>query len=149
MAFVLLKVIETYRRTRGGTPFGPFRAYLYHALENRLQDLLRREWRTTRYIDGSVTPEGLERLLAAGCARNARHVLSGAGSNPARIAEWRELRLCIVRRVATLDEDSQFVWQEALAGTELHEIAEMRGISYDKVKRVRRRLQREVLAIVG
>lgn len=107
-----------------------FYSFLYRVLVARFKDFskkVRRLERRRLKTDGDDNDGGLGHLFRD-------------PSDPALIAETEEAVRQLQLAVGELDDEARQIWQRLCEGNSMREIAEELGLSYDAVKRRRRKL---------
>lgn len=104
---------------------------MYQVLQSRFKDFTKHLRRVECHYDRSA-PIGTEDAFLA-------DVDDGA-EDPAHIAEEKESRNRLQQTITSLDDESRQLWQLLSEGTNLRQIAVELDLSYDSVKRRRRKL---------
>ena len=130
--FWTLEAIEKYNttdvtKTRGCS----FCTFLNRVLACRFKDYLKHLRRRSRHVDWSLNATGQTELPA----RPSRQPI-----DPAAIAEVKETIAGLDLALGQMDAESIRIWELLGEGASLREISIELGISYDAVKRRRRKL---------
>jgi RNA polymerase sigma factor (sigma-70 family) len=119
-----------------------FHTFLFSVLSFRFKDFLKRQRRTTcreRFV--SCETDEFSLVDEDGSLQSGTPKLATAKSDdPVHIVELREATEQLERAISQLDEPSQQIWNLLRAGVSLHSIAQELGISYEAVRRRRRRM---------
>ncbi len=152
--FAVMKAICRYDTSRlSGQNGCPFQSFLGRVLTNRFKDFVKHLRRTESHF-GRPKPRFLE-LNEAGERRERRRtsLLEDRGSDPALIAQRKELVARVRNAVAHLDEMNSRLVDGLLSGLRLRAVAEELGITYDAAKRrwrrIRTRLARQLAGLVN
>ena len=134
----VVEAIAQYRTDEYVRPGGcRFRSFLYRVLVARLIDALRLRRTLRRHF-----PHARERLigLSQDSDRRRREGTRAGSADPLRGAEAGEFQDRLHREVGRLGEADRRVWDLLTQGVRLRKIASALNLSYDAVKRCRRRL---------
>jgi len=132
--FAMLEAIAGYHTLEAAKPRGcRFRAFLGRVVLARFGDFVRQLRRVQRHC--CRLEEAGERLAACqgrcpGCRT----------SDPVEALARREARARLHQALEGLDEALRRLWRELADGKSLRQIAREQGVSYDRLKRQRRRL---------
>ncbi len=108
-----------------------FYTFLNHVVVRRFKDYCKSLRRKERPYDRTFDPQTPEAFSnSAGQPTN----------DPATIAESQEAQTCLYAAIAQMDGQSCRIWELLVEGNNLREISVELGISYDAVKRRRRKL---------
>jgi RNA polymerase sigma factor (sigma-70 family) len=135
--------VANYAEDRGkGSGPACFRAFMNRVVRNHLNNWDRQRRRAESRCDRSVDwAEELERRAA-----QAPKQTVGAAPPDTRTADpvdvilWLEIRVRLAAAVESLDARYRWLWDRLAAGRSLHDIADESGLSYDRVKRMCRRM---------
>jgi RNA polymerase sigma factor (sigma-70 family) len=149
----VLWILEAIRKYDTGQQVVPrgcrFRTFLYHVLLSRFIDLLRRHHRgQTRLRRGGYM---LGSLLGPRALQRDGTPADPAvwGGRPQRGTERGDLMARLHQELDRLDGLSRELWHLLVRGMPLREIAAALGLSYDAVKRQRRKLVAHLRACLG
>jgi RNA polymerase sigma factor (sigma-70 family) len=132
--FAILEAIAGYHTLEVAKPRGcRFRTFLGRVVLARFGDFVRKLRRLQRPCCG--LHEAGE-ALAAGQGRRP----GCRTSDPVEALARREARARLQHALERLDEALRGLWRELADGKRLRQIARERGVSYDRLKRQRRRL---------
>jgi RNA polymerase sigma factor (sigma-70 family) len=152
--FAILKAICHYDTLRPSGQNGClFQSFLGRVLTNRFKDFVKHLRRTERHFSRPM-PRFLELNEAVGRReRQGTSLLEDRGSDPALIAQRKELVARVRNAVAHLDGMNHRLVDGLLSGRRLRAIADELGITYDVAKRrwrgIRTRLARHLAGVVN
>jgi RNA polymerase sigma factor (sigma-70 family) len=130
--FWMLEAVTKYNTDEIAKPHGcSFRSFVHRVLMARFKDFAKHLRRVERHYDRSA--DYVVDDAAAGRQ-------TGELTDPASIAEIHELLARLHETLASLDTDNRQLWQMLADGVSLREVASELSISYDAVKRRRRKL---------
>jgi RNA polymerase sigma factor (sigma-70 family) len=140
--FSLLEAVACYDTLQMVTKNGcRFRSFLHTVVAARFRDFLKKLRRTRRrfgraFCEAENGDDGAGH--GRGSSRNAK--LLAIGANPAQEAERREAMACLHRALDRLEGRLRLLWDRLAAGAALHELAAEWDVSYDQVRRWRKRM---------
>jgi RNA polymerase sigma factor (sigma-70 family) len=138
----ILWIVEAIRRYRSDEQLKPggchFRSFVYRVLSDRHVDFLRRRQRLRSHfpLEVDVSSRHLRFVYGAGTQDPA----GGEGADPLHAEEERELRSRLREELGLLGNAARRLWDLMAEGVPLRTIAVDLNVSYDQVKRARRRL---------
>ncbi|MHB1423144.1 MAG: sigma-70 family RNA polymerase sigma factor [Gemmataceae bacterium] len=141
--FAILEAIAGYNTLESIRPHGcSFRTYLRMVVAARFCDFVKKIHRMERRK---------RRLEEARCGPRDRKVRCSASllSDPVKVLVQEEERTRLQCALDRLDDSMRKLWQELASGKKLQLIAREQGVSYDRIKRQRRRLLALLAAWVG
>jgi RNA polymerase sigma factor (sigma-70 family) len=138
----IMEAINQYRTTeyvlRGGCHF---QSFLHRVLAARFIDFLRRRDRIQRRFPPTARVVLIRKEASHGCRyRGHRGAENGNGSDALQGAEEEELRTRLDQELGQASSVDRQLWELLAAGTPLRRAAVALNISYDAVKRRRRKL---------
>ena len=138
--FAILEAIAGYDTLEATKPRGcRFRTFLGRVVLARFGDFVRQLRRLRRHY-GRLHEAG-EKLAAC----RGRCPGSRGGDPVEALARW-EAMARLQHALEGLDEELRRLWRELASGKKLRQIAREQGVSYDRVKRQRRRLLGQLAA---
>jgi RNA polymerase sigma factor (sigma-70 family) len=138
--FATLEAIAGYHTLEVAKPRGcRFRTYLCMVVTARFGDFVRQVRRVRRHYC-RLDEAGERRAAGQGRCPGSRT------SDPVEALARREARASLHHALDGLDEALRRLWRELADGKTLPQIAREQGVSYDRVKRQRRRLLAQLAA---
>lgn len=130
--FWIIEAVNKYDTNQIGKTNGcSFRSFIFRVVTARFKDFAKHLRRVEGHYDRSTrcSHEGFQPV-------DTGHL----PKDPAQIAESRDSMNRLQETLQNLSEESGRLWQLLSEGKSLHQIAELLGMSYDSVKRRRRKL---------
>jgi RNA polymerase sigma factor (sigma-70 family) len=138
----IVEAISRYRTEEHLKPGGcHFRSFLHRVLGARFTDFLRRRQRLRSHFSLFGTQADCPSCqLRFVHGRSTQDPAGGELTNPLRAEEERELRARVREELGQLGEAARQLWELMVEGVPLRMIAVELNVSYDQVKRARRKL---------
>jgi RNA polymerase sigma factor (sigma-70 family) len=147
----LVEAIGHYRAEEQAKPGGcQFRSFLYRVLAARFIDFLRRRRRLrSHFPQAGAEPAGPAQGGDGRHPGDRAGPPGGGSADPVRGAEEGELRARLLGELARLGGPAHGLWELLAGGASLREVARVLNLSYDAVKRRRRKLFAQLRASLG